>query len=79
VHWALSFASRLYPAAVPDNLLAAVTPADLGHLDEFGRLDGQAQRWSMSFVERLFDPERRRATAATSVVPGMHPNRPQAG
>lgn len=69
VYFALAFARRLYPDAVPESLAESLRPDDLGYLDEYGELDGKAGRWTTAFLDRLFDPDRRRQVAGSSTIP----------
>lgn len=72
VFYALHFTSLLYPADVPEPLLAQLRPTDLTYLEEYGNFDGDRARWEASFAERLFD-QRRRAKVGTSNIPGPRP------
>ncbi len=69
VYFALGFARQLYPDAVPEGLTKALRPDDEDYLDEYGALDGNTGRWPTPFLDRLFDPDRRRHVAGSSTIP----------
>lgn len=69
VHYALHHTALLFPDAVPDDLLAATAPEDLGYLDEYGALDGRVERWPIGFFDRMFRRDRSSLLAYSSTVP----------
>jgi hypothetical protein len=64
VYYALHFADLLFPGAIPVGVRDRLRPADTTYLDEIGRYEGQLFRWpaELSFLNRLFDPDRARRT-----------------
>ncbi|MFI7632658.1 hypothetical protein [Nonomuraea sp. NPDC049400] len=58
VHYALYYCRELFPDAVPLDLVNALAPEDLGHLDEYGNLDGNPVKWAHDFTDRLFGSHR---------------------
>lgn len=69
IYYALHFADLLFPGLFEAGLLAALRPADLTYLDEYGRLDGRPSMWPAGFQERLFDRNRVRHVTELSVLP----------
>ncbi|MEW2282841.1 nucleotidyltransferase domain-containing protein [Streptomyces cyaneofuscatus] len=69
VYYAMHHAALLYPDAVPTAELSALRPDDCGYLDEYGAIEGEPQRWSRPFLQRLFDPRRTDEVKASSPTP----------
>jgi hypothetical protein len=69
VYYALHFTTVLHPGTIPERVLAALRPEDLGYLDGFGAPEGLDGRFSQDFIARLFDPGRRREAGAAEPGP----------
>ncbi|WP_217254044.1 nucleotidyltransferase family protein [Streptomyces sp. AC602_WCS936] len=66
-YYSLHFTARLYPEAVPTDVLDALRPRDTGYLDQYGTLDGQVGTWALGFLERLFDTGRKAGSGRSNV------------
>ncbi|MEW1870477.1 nucleotidyltransferase family protein [Streptomyces caelestis] len=66
-YYALHHTDVLYPGAIPAEVLDGLRPEDTGYLDQYGTLDGRTARWSLPFLERLFDSRRGRDSAQSNV------------
>ncbi|MER5214823.1 nucleotidyltransferase family protein [Streptomyces sp. NPDC002838] len=71
VYYALHHASLLYPDLAPHAGFDELRPADCRYLDEFGELDGKPQKWSSSFLDRLFDAGRRLDARDVTSIPRL--------
>lgn len=69
LYYALHYTAMLYPDSVPADLLDRLAPADRDYLDEYGTLEDRPGRWSQGFLERLFNPDRRRELTGGSTIP----------
>ncbi len=69
VYYALHHTAQLYPEDVPEADLAALRPASLDYLDEYGFADGETDRWQQPFQHRLFDITRGRALRDAAALP----------
>ncbi|MFI2778356.1 nucleotidyltransferase family protein [Streptomyces sp. ALB3] len=66
-YYALHFTAELYPESVPAHVLASVRPDDTDYLEQYGTLDGTTARWSLGFLERLFETGRKKGSAQSNV------------
>ncbi|MEH0424402.1 nucleotidyltransferase domain-containing protein [Streptomyces sp. B21-083] len=66
-YYALHHTELLYPGAIPARVLDTLRPEDTGYLDQYGTLDGLTARWSLPFLDRLFDTGRGRDSAQSNV------------
>ncbi|MDR7301232.1 nucleotidyltransferase domain-containing protein [Haloactinomyces albus] len=67
VYYSLHFTAVLYPEAIPTKVLDALRPGNTDYLEEYGTLDGRTARWSLGFLERLFDTGRKEGSGSSNV------------
>jgi hypothetical protein len=58
VYFAFYYVNLMYGQVVPEDVMKALEPDDLGYLDEYGIENEQPAKWQFDFFTRMFETSR---------------------